>query len=400
MTAEKVPVPLTETAALAAFCARAREAPYVTVDTEFIRTRTYWPRLCVAQLGIGGPLDAHDGEDAVLIDTLAESLDLAPLFDLMRDESVLKVFHAARQDMEIFWREMGGFPKPVFDTQIAAAACGFGDQAGYETLVNKLLDESIDKSSQFSDWARRPLSPKQATYALADVTHLRRVYEALAKKLEHRGRTEWIKKDLAGLTDEATYSWDPENAWTRIKQRNMNPNNLAVLREAAAWRETEAQRRNVPRGYVLNDQALLEIAVEKPKTTEALGELKSVSLGVANGRDGEEILKAVRRGQRVPVAERPSGKGAKNRRARSMGPLTDLLKVLLKARAEDAGVAPRMIASSEDLEEIAALGAKADTPALTGWRRDAFGADALALCAGEIALAGGGGGKVEIIDVE
>ena len=389
------PIPVTDTETLAAFCERAKQCAYVTVDTEFMRETTYWPILCVVQLALGG---SSGDDDAVAIDAMADGIELEPLFDLLRDTAVLKVFHAARQDMEIFWHLMGDFPTPVFDSQIAAMVCGFGEQAGYEALVNKIANASVDKSSRFTDWSLRPLTEKQLRYALADVTYLRTIYERLVAMLEKNGRYAWIADDIAGLTDPGTYTWDPARSYTRLKVRNQKPRMLAILRALAAWRENEAQRRNIPRGRVIRDEALVEVASSRPKNAEALARTRGLSEKAASGQYGTAILAAIKTGEAVPDVDCPRPK-AKTDLPRGIGPISDLLKVLLKMRAEEADVAPRMIASAEDIDHIAAFGSKADVPALAGWRVEMFGNDALKLRKGEIAL-GCDGKRVDIIDVE
>jgi len=395
LTQPSTPIPVTDTETLAAFCERAKQCAYVTVDTEFMRETTYWPILCVVQLALGG---SEGDEDAVAIDAMAEGIDLEPLFGLLRDESVLKVFHAARQDMEIFWHLMGDFPRPVFDSQIAAMVCGFGEQVGYEALVNKLANANIDKSSRFTDWSLRPLTEKQLHYALADVTYLRTIYKRLTTMLEKNGRNAWIADDVAGLTNAKTYTWDPARSFLRLKVRNQKPRLLAVLKELAAWREHEAQRRDIPRGRVLRDEALVEVASSHPKNADTLKRTRGLSDKAATGQYGAAILEAVRAGEAVPDADCPQPK-KKTDLPRGIGPVSDLLKVLLKMRAEDADVAPRMIASAEDIDHIAAFGPKADVPALQSWRAEMFGDDALKLRKGDIAL-GCDGKRVDIIDVE
>lgn len=361
---------------LDAFCKRQRNVDYITVDTEFLRDRTYWPRLCLVQ--IAGP------DEAAAIDTLAPGLDLSPLYDLMSDQSLLKVFHAGRQDVEIFFHAMGSIPEPLFDTQVAAMVCGFGDQVGYEALIAKLVGARIDKSSRFTDWSNRPLTPKQFKYAMADVTHLRPAYEKLADSLEKTGRTAWLDHEMDILMDPETYRLEPETAWKRIKSRNKNRRFHAIMRELAAWREREAQSRNVPRNRIIRDDAILEIAAQSPTSVDALRGMRALQNGVAKGSSGEAILEAVARGRALPepelpvlerVAPRPTG----------LGPVSDLLKVLLKHVTEKHDVAPRLIANADDLERIAADD-NADVPALKGWRREIFGEHALALKAGRVAL--------------
>jgi len=369
-------IPIADTQTLAAFCARQAAADYIAVDTEFMRDRTYWPRLCLVQ--IAGP------DEAGAIDTMARDLDLQPLYDLMADHDVLKVFHAGRQDVEIFYHRTGNIPEPLFDTQVAAMVCGFGDQVGYEALIAKLVGARIDKSSRFTDWARRPLTQKQLKYALDDVIHLRSAYEKLADTLEESGRIRWLDEEMAVLMNPDTYRLEPEDAWRRLKSRNSSPRFHAVLREVAAWREREAQTRDVPRNRILRDDAILEIAAQAPTTKEAVERMRAVPKGFVNGAMGTAVLAAVARGLAVPESELPTPP-RRDSRPQGVGPLTDLLKVLLKHVTETSGVAPKLVASSDDLERIAADGG-ADVPALKGWRRELFGAQALALKAGRIAL--------------
>ncbi|WP_417699143.1 ribonuclease D [Pseudophaeobacter sp.] len=374
---------LTTTDALQAFCKEAANHPYVTVDTEFLRERTYYSKLCLIQLAFSG-----DGEnDAVLVDPLAEGLSLEPLYDLFRDETVVKVFHAARQDLEIFWVDAAVFPKPLFDTQVAAMVCGFGDQVGYETLVRKIVKEGIDKSSRFTDWSRRPLSDAQKTYALADVTHLRRVYEFLAADLGRSGRSHWVSEELQVLTDPATYEIQPQEAWRRVKTRTTSGKFMAVVRELAAFREDYAQTNNVPRNRVFKDDALVELASTKPRTTADLGGSRLLLREARKGAISEGILQAVAKGIECPPEQHP--KVDRSREKMQVNPaLADLLRVLLKAKTESAGVAAKLIAPSADLDAIAS--GQRDVAALTGWRKEVFGEDALRLCNGEIALSAKG----------
>ncbi|MEM9795708.1 MAG: ribonuclease D [Pseudomonadota bacterium] len=371
---------LTTTDALAAFCAAAAKAPYVTVDTEFLRERTYYSKLCLVQLAYPGDVEG----DAVLVDPLAEGLDMAPLYDLFRDTGVVKVFHAARQDLEIFAIEGDTIPAPLFDTQVAAMVCGFGEQVGYETLVRKVAKASIDKSSRFTDWSRRPLSDAQKRYALADVTHLRVIYEYLAAELERTSRTAWVEEEMDVLRDPATYRVEPREAWRRLKMRNPSPRYVAIARELAAFRERHAQTQNIPRTRIFKDDALLELVALKPKDMK---ELSKARLLLREGRKGavaDGILAAVEVGLALPKEELPVPPKPKNR-DQINGALADLLRVLLKAKAEGAGVASKLIATASDLDDIAAGERTGDWA--KGWRGEVFGADALRLCEGEIALA-------------
>ena len=356
-------------------CARLATHPFVTVDTEFLRETTYYPKLCLIQLA--------SPDEAVIIDPLAPELDLAPFFGLMVNEAVVKVFHAARQDLEIVWMLGRVLPSPLFDTQVAAMVCGYGDSVGYEQLANDLAKARIDKSSRFTDWSRRPLSEAQLVYAESDVTHLRDIYLALDADLKASGREGWVAEEMAVLNSPATYEVKPENAWQRLKGRIRKPKELALLMELAAWREREAQTRDVPRQRVLKDDALMDIVQRGPRSTEALAELRSVPNGFERSRAGAEVLAAIERAAAIdpktlPRLERERGRPTN-------GAVLDLLKVLLKSVAEAERVAPKIIASSDDLEAIANEN-DADVPALHGWRREVFGARALALKSGELSL--------------
>ncbi|MCV3271964.1 ribonuclease D [Roseobacter sinensis] len=374
---------LTTTAELAAFCAEASQHDYVTVDTEFLRERTYYSKLCLIQLAMPG----DDDSTAVLVDPLAEGISLEPLYDLFRDTSVVKVFHAARQDLEIFYVDAEVFPTPLFDTQVAAMVCGFGEQVGYETLVRRIAKKSLDKTSRFTDWSRRPLTDAQKHYALADVTHLREIYEYLARKLEDSGRSRWVQEELTVLTSPDTYVVVPEDAWRRVKTRTNSPRFLAVVRELAAFRERFAQERNIPRNRVFKDDALVELASNKPKTPEELGRSRLLLREARRGDIAEGILAAVDRGLNCVQSDMP--KPDRSRDKLQVNPaLADLLRVLLKAKTESAGVAAKLIAPAADLDAIAA-GIR-DVAALHGWRKEVFGDDALRLCDGKIALAADG----------
>ena len=364
------------TAALEKFCAEAMTARYVTVDTEFMRENTYYPKLCLLQIA--------SADDAVLVDPLADGIDLAPVFALMAAPQVLKVFHAARQDIEIFVHLSGAMPAPIFDTQIAGMACGFGDAISYDRLVKSVVGVEIDKSSRFTDWARRPLGDRQLTYALSDVTHLRLVFEALEERLRANGREPWLADEMAVLTDPATYVVAPEDAWRRLKLRNPKPRTLAVLRELAALRENEARRRDLPRNRVLRDEVLTEIAASVPSTPEELARARSISDNVAKGKLGQGILEAVRRGANSDRNSWPRPPAATPPR-RGREPVVELLRVLLKLKAEEHGVAQKLIANMADLDLIADDD-DADVPALSGWRREIFGDAAIALKHGGVAL--------------
>jgi len=370
---------ITTTEALAEFCTACASHPYVTVDTEFLRERTYYSQLCLVQVAMPG----EGTSGAALIDPLAEGMDLAPLYTLFKDESVVKVFHAARQDLEIFAVEGGVIPKPFFDTQVAAMVCGFGEQVGYETLVRKIAREQVDKSSRFTDWSRRPLTDKQKTYAIGDVTHLRVVYEFLAEGLKAKGREAWVQEELAVLMNPETYIIEPADAGKRLKTRTNSPRFLAVAHALAEFRERYAQDRNIPRPRIFKDDALLELAANKPQDIKDLGRSRLLREG-RRGPIAEGILKAVKAGMDLPEKHLP--KPAKPReKPQGNEALGDLLRVLLKAKSAREGVASKLIATAADLDRIASEDSP-DVHALTGWRREVFGADALRLKAGEIAL--------------
>ncbi len=363
---------------LAEACTKLKRAGYLTVDTEFIRDQTYWPELCLVQ--IAGPDD-----DVVLVDPLAEGLKLDPLYELLTAKRVTKVLHAARQDIEIFHHQAGLIPAPLFDTQVAAMVLGFGDSVGYEQLVKRTLNAQVDKSSRFTDWRRRPLSEQQLAYAKADVSYLRGAYDVLSARLKESGRESWVGEEMAVLLDPKTYSLEPEDAWRRIKTKSLSRRALAVLIETAAWREREAQSRNVPRARVMKDDSLLEIAMQAPESREALAQLRAVPSGFSNSRAAKPLLEAVARGLALPKDSLPIPPRTRHS-APGAAPTVELLKVLLKVKCEENGVAAKLVATSEDIEAIAADD-EADVPALSGWRRDLFGADALALKHGEIGLA-------------
>ncbi len=368
--------PITSTKNLAEVCERLAHHPFVTVDTEFLRESTYYPKLCVAQMA--------STDEAVVVDALAPEIDLGPLFALMADEKVVKVFHAARQDVEICWHEAGIIPAPLVDTQVAAMVLGYGDSISYDQLVQRITGDNLDKSHRFTDWTRRPLSDAQLAYAVSDVTHLRDVYVKLAADLDQRGRTEWMREEMRVLTSPDTYRMEPEHAWQRLKTRVRKPKELAVLIEVAAWRELEAQTRDVPRARVLKDDAVGDIAVQAPTTIERLGNLRSLPKGFERSKWGEAITAAVKRGLERDVKTLPRierSKGLFNGQA-----TVELLKVLLRMTAERHGVAAKVIATVDDLESIAADDA-ADVPAMHGWRRELFGERALALKHGRLALA-------------
>ena len=374
---------ITTTQDLAAYCEAAKAAPYVTIDTEFLRERTYWSKLCLIQMALPG----KTGE-AVLVDPIVgEDMSMEPLYDLFRHKGTVKVFHAARQDLEIFFVEGNVFPEPLFDTQVAAMVCGFGEQVGYETLVRKIAKEDLDKTSRFTDWSRRPLSTAQQEYALADVTHLRVIYEFLAAQLAKNDRARWVAEELGVLTDPATYTTHPDDAWQRIKTRTTSGRFLAVVKALARFREEYAQKHNVPRSRVMKDDALLELASTRPTSAEELGRSRLLMREGRKPEIADGILAAVKAGLEMRPEDMPKVDVSKEQLQVNPA-LADLLRVLLKAKSESLGVAPRLIASSADLDAIAA--GSRDVEAMQGWRKEAFGDDALRLCRGEIALSAKG----------
>ena len=381
--------PITSNAELDEFCARVRDQPFIAVDTEFMRETTYWPKLCLIQ--------AAAPNASAVIDPLADGLDLAPFLKIMADPKIEKVFHAARQDVEIF-NNLGVLPAPLFDTQIAGMAAGFGEQIAYDAIVRQMLKIDIDKSSRFTDWSRRPLSEAQLDYALADVTHLADIYPLLRSRLEREGRLAWVEEEMADLIDPSNYDMEPANAWKRLKPRRHTPKYLAVFRAVAAWRERTAQTRDQPRGRILKDEAIDEVATQTPMDAEALNRLRSVPKGFGGSRYGPELVAAIRAALDDPEAHAPAvEKPRPPPSSHSTGAVVELLKVLLKARAEEAGVASKLIATMSDLEKIA-VDDQADTSALTGWRREAFGNDALRVKRGELALVLDGG-RVRAVEV-
>ena len=368
---------ITTNEALSELCAELANQRYITVDTEFLREKTFWPQLCLIQTA-GQDIEA-------MIDPLAEGIDLAPFYALLANENVLKVMHGCRQDIEIFFHQAQTIPKPLFDTQIAAMVCGFGDAVGYETLIRKTTGGKIDKGSRFTDWSHRPLSDNQLTYALADVTHLRGAFEFLENELVENGRGAWLDEETALLSDPEIYAQRPENAWKRLRMQDRRPHVIGVLIEVAAWRETEAQSRNVPRNRILKDDALRELALQGPKDKRGLTRLRAVPKGFEGSRYADPLLEAVARGRKMEKDDLPDLPApAVNRQG--IGPLVDLLKVLLKQRSEETGVAPKLIANVSDLERIASDVAP-DVAALKGWRHEIFGQYAEALKAGKLALA-------------
>jgi ribonuclease D len=367
---------ITTTSELAAACERLAQHPVITVDTEFLRETTYYPLLCVVQMA--------SPDEALVIDALAEGIDLRPFFELMANEKVLKVFHAARQDIEIVWHSANIVPHPIFDTQVAAMVLGYGDSIAYDQLVERITGHRPDKTHRFTDWSRRPLTSEQVHYAISDVTHLRDVFTALDADLKKRGRNDWVSEEMEVLTSPRTYDFHPERAWERLKTRVRKPKELAVLIEIAAWREQEAQSRDVPRSRVLKDDAVGDIATHAPTSVERLASLRSLPKGFERSKWGAEVLAAVQRGLERDPSALP--KLEKPRNNSNGAAIVELLKVLLRMTSERHAVATKVIATVDDLEQIAADD-NADVAALHGWRRDLFGEAALALKHGRLALA-------------
>ncbi len=383
---------ITTTNDLIDFCNYAKDFDYITVDTEFLRERTYYSKLCLIQLAVNG-----DGEnDAVIVDPLEPELDLSPLYEIFLDEGIVKVFHAARQDLEIFFVDKGILPKPLFDTQVAAMVCGFGEQVGYETLVRKIAKQPLDKTSRFTDWSRRPLSDAQEKYALADVTHLRVIYEYLRKAIERQGRCSWVAEEIQTLLEPSTYVTKPVDAWKRIKARSNSGRFLAAVKELAHFREALAQERNIPRSRVFKDDALLELASTKPKNLDELSRSRLLLREARKGHIAEGIIKSIQKAASYDPNEFPKPDLSKDKKHLNPA-LADLLRVLLKAKSDKYNVAAKMIAAASELDLLAS--GQRDVPSLNGWRAGVFGEDALRLCNGEIGLVVNGS-KVDVIALQ
>ena len=370
---------ITKTSELKDFCDRAADEKYITIDTEFLRERTYFSKLCLVQLAIPG----DENENAVIVDTLVNNLDLSPLYEVFKNPNVVKVFHAARQDLEIFYLDSGIFPYPLFDTQIAAMVCGFGDQIAYETLVRQLAKQTLDKSSRFTDWSRRPLTDAQKKYALADVTHLRIIYETLSEKLLKTKRLKWVDEELKILISPKTYDFDPKNAWRRLKTKSNSRRFLGLAASLAEFREVFAQTKNIPRNRVIKDDALLELASNKPKTIDDLSKSRLLLREARKGEIASGLLGAIEKGLNIPDEELPEKKERLDKGILNSA-LSDLLRVLLKSCSESSGVASKLIASAGDLDALAA--GDRSISALNGWRFEVFGKNALELCDGKIGL--------------
>ncbi|WP_417463729.1 ribonuclease D [Kordiimonas sp.] len=381
-------LPITDTNDLITLCQRLEQADFITVDTEFLRDNTYYPKLCLIQVA--------DDEGAHAIDPLAEGLDLKPLLDLFANEKVLKVLHACRQDMEIFYLLMNDLPKPVFDTQVAAMVCGFGDSVGYETLVTKITKAQLDKSARYTDWSKRPLSDTQLNYALGDVTYLRTIYRRLSTELKATGREAWVDEEMAVLRDTNLYWIAPEDAWQRLKVRTNKPRFLGLLKELAAWRERQAQERDLPRNRVAKDETLFEIAAHPPRDEAALDRIRGIPKGFSRSRAGKSLLEALEAGMNIPDKELPHIERAKPRPATP--PMADLLKVLLKIKSQQAKVAARMVASSQEIEAWAAEPETTDIKAMHGWRYEIFGADAVKLMEGDLGLTARNG-DIDVVEL-
>lgn len=359
------------------FCKELAREPFVTIDTEFLREKTYYPKLCLIQMS--GP----DGK-AKAIDPLEGDLNLTPIFDLLQNKDVLKVFHAGRQDLEIFYNLTGKVVEPFFDTQIAAMVCGYGDSAGYESLVRKILDQKLDKSSQFTDWSRRPLSQKQIDYALGDVTYLIDIYKHLSKKLDKMGRTKWVMEEEKILANPETYENRPEEAYERIKIRSPKPKTLAILRDLAAWREEKAQEKNIPRNWVMRDETLVDMASQAPKTTQELARIRNMPKELPEGHTGAHLLSVIKKAQKTDKKSWPTPEKKKVIDPTATA-LIDVLKLLLKVQSAGSGVAAKLIADKTDIETLATSG-RDDVKCLKGWRYDVFGQYALALKRGELSI--------------
>jgi ribonuclease D len=377
---------ITTSPELRSFCETVSSHPFITVDTEFIRDRTYWPRLCLIQIAI----DDH----AAAIDALAPEIDLEPVFDLMRDQNILKVFHSPGQDLSVFHTVMNDVPTPIFDTQTAAMVCGFGEQPAYATLVSMLLGERVDKASQMTDWSRRPLTDRQIEYAISDVTHLIKVYEILRDRLEESGRTGWIEQEIAELLEPSSYVSDPGEQWKRVRMRRPTRKALAVLRQIAVWRENVAQSKDRPRAWILRDDSLAEIAATQPVTIDQLERVRGITPKLAEGRDGRDILAAVEFALNMPESDWPEMR-SRNGATEVSDTLVAVLQALLKIRADQNDVATGMVANRKDLELIA-MDDNADVRALKGWRREVFGEDARRLKHGELGITSNGADAIAV----
>lgn len=379
---------ITTTDELVILCERLSKAEYVTVDTEFLRESTYYSLLCLIQIA--------DDQGAHAIDPLADDLDLSPFYDIMKNTEIVKVFHACRQDLEIFYKEMGCLPEPIFDTQVAAMVCGYGDSVGYETLVNKIVGGELDKSTRYTDWSRRPLSDRQLDYAIGDVTHLRGIYETLHGKLIESERGPWLDEEMDLLTSTETYDYDPYEMWKKIKVRTNKPRVLGILREVTAWREKRAKYKNMPRRRVLKDEVLLEVAAHPPKDISDLDKIRGIGGGFSRSHAGKDFMEAIGKGLNITEEDLPQIKRAKARPATP--PMADLLKVLLKISCQKSEVAPKLITNAQELELLASL-PDSDLKMMHGWRHDIFGKYAKALMKGQLALSADEQGNIDVVRV-
>ncbi|MAZ98044.1 MAG: ribonuclease D [Rhodospirillaceae bacterium] len=377
---------ITEQTQLVEACRRLANETFLSIDTEFMREKTYYPQLCLIQIA--------GKKEAIVIDALAEDINLNPVLELMENEAITKVFHACRQDIEIFYNLNHKIPSPIFDTQIGAMVCGYGESVGYDKLVRQITGIQIDKSSRFTDWSYRPLSKQQIKYALSDVTHLRTVFESLSSQLEKSGRTKWLEEEFKTVLNPETYNTPLDKSWKRLKVKNGQPRFLILIRELCAFREREAQNRNVPRNRIIRDDILLDIAARSPKSPHDLAKVRNLTKQFSQGKLGESILRVVETANKIPVCEAPLLEKVNNFQHQKSA-LVDLLKVLLKLKSEDFNVAQKLIANSTDLEAIANNN-DANVLALTGWRKDIFGDDALLLKTGKIALSASNG-KIQLI---
>ncbi|PHS77625.1 MAG: ribonuclease D [Robiginitomaculum sp.] len=368
---------ITTTDSLAKFCKKAKSAPFIALDTEFMRERTFYSQLCLIQMATP--------DDEAILDPLAKGIDLSPFLALLADKKLEKVMHAARQDMEIFYKLINAVPTPIFDTQIAAMALGFGENVGYLALVKGRLAITLDKGARFTDWARRPLSDSQLSYALGDVTHLRDLYPGMCRELNAKNRMDWVREEMETMMDVRLYDFDPEQAWKRLKPRMFRQDYLAALKAAAAWRESEAQTKDVPRGRILKDDGLYVIAQRKPKNVKELADVRGIPGGFANRKTAVNLIDDVQKAIANSASYAPEATRAKQMPP-GLGPSVDMLKTLLRLKTEYVDIAPRLIANVSDLTELAAFGEKANVRALKGWRREVFGEDALKMLNGEISL--------------
>ncbi|MBL4854971.1 MAG: ribonuclease D [Robiginitomaculum sp.] len=368
---------ITTTDSLAKFCKKAKSAPFIALDTEFMRERTFYSQLCLIQMATP--------DDEAILDPMAAGIDLSPILSILADDRIEKVMHAARQDMEIFYKLLGKVPTPLFDTQIAAMALGFGENVGYLALVKGRLAINLDKGARFTDWSRRPLSENQLSYALGDVTHLRDLYPGMVRELNAKGRMDWVREEMSGQMDSQLYDFEPERAWKRLKPRMFRQDYLAAMKAAAAWREREAQQKDVPRNRILKDDGIFVIAQRKPKSVKDLDRLRGIPNGFANRKTAPGLIAEVQKA--VANADSYAPDVTRNKQMPpGLGPSVDMLKTLLRLKTEYVDIAPRLIANTSDLSELAAFGDKADIRALKGWRREVFGDDALKMLAGKVSL--------------